>query len=1269
MVIGGGALQTHRCGASSASNSFDDANFVHDPTRHEVHYPVLYGACRTQEYNSDAFTRVGEASNPGPEVLRLGTFNPGQVLGHENTVAEWGKGIWCASETSHTVIAQKLSASRLRKSKMNSLWSPPVPCHSGNTGSMRGKASGVAIISHLPVVPYPSVMRDDVAASSRLVEGLVDLGSGSTMYVASVYGPTHNATYFDPWSILASLCTCAFEHAHAFQGPAAVVGDFNVDLQQIPFWESMAKRGWVDAAAFDAQQRSVQPKATSRGNARKSFVLVNPALLESLVKCDVTETYDFDTHPLLVAEFDVVSLHKPRCVWNLPASTDDLFFDDDLLRASVVQEQMFRQGKFENAMRDGDSEEALRQINLTFEAALKASVVDTDGSMGCLPRRCFGRSRKKLTKIKAASDPVVKKGRHGEFTPQICQPSVRIRQWTRQVRRLHTCSRQMNSYMGNQNTRALVACTELWKAILTAAGFPTGFCNFALTTLGLFIPEAIPNSGYIKYIGDSLKAALLDEIRRWDTAVQETRLIGIRRDFQRGGSRAFKSVRDPQAPPFHAIVHEVSVSIVPQRWTRGGISRLLFQGDASNFNIEFPVYFQHQEAFILSVDGNCLTLDRRVINKDYNDRKLWQRQTVTDTDELHKLTAAAWSGMWLRDPKDDCEENWPAAIDNLRSLHDVPTMEYRPLEVAEWKRHAATTKVTSARGACAYTPRELRFMPEELCVWLLALMTAIEQGDMQWPASIMTARVAFPFRRETFFKKLADYTGGRHSGPATVFAKTLLDHGWTCEESGWLIHSSGLAFNWYTAPKSLLTKMLAMAWQMKLCTAVQGRKHFDLSNVDIAGIQQALRGLNPEETSAALNFLVGKHVTFDALGHYANGGGSFQCPLCGCVDGREHRLLHCRELESIRALYPGLGEWLQQQSQATMYFGLLPWDVEWMINSCQQLAVWPRVSRPPSAPCELVCMFTDGSAFFTECFTVSLAAGAWILVDGPTVLCEGASVVPGVLHTAYRGEIWSVVLALQQRCYVNIHSDCSAVCAVGAGLVAARQAGSTPLVHEHSDLWDMVWELLLTRPSGSVSFTKVKAHQNPSTISDPTERWCAEMNNYVDLVAKRCVKAAARGSIRCRERFCKQRATNVRMLTKLFQCWNAMNSIVLKKVQAVRPLRNGTMPNFTMLVDPAALQLVPCDISEQVLAACPYGDVFARRVVGYLNGLQWDMQKPSVSLLELYFDFSLFTGTVSPIFHAFTASRGSRGVYKLPDLSIQSDERHGVQHVPDEVTR
>lgn len=57
--------------------------------------------------------RVGEADNPGP--LRIGTFNPHQLYNKEEVVAEWGPGIWTASETSHTVDAMKVSACRFKK--------------------------------------------------------------------------------------------------------------------------------------------------------------------------------------------------------------------------------------------------------------------------------------------------------------------------------------------------------------------------------------------------------------------------------------------------------------------------------------------------------------------------------------------------------------------------------------------------------------------------------------------------------------------------------------------------------------------------------------------------------------------------------------------------------------------------------------------------------------------------------------------------------------------------------------------------------------------------------------------------------------------------------------------------------------------------------------------------------------------------------------------------------------------------------------------------
>eukprot|EP00438_Fugacium_kawagutii_P017856 Skav229919 [mRNA] locus=scaffold3709:10405:15534:- [translate_table: standard] len=1621
MIMGCGALQTkHDVPSSNQVNSFSKANFDGDAESHHVHYAVL--KCANWNVCPESLMRVGEASNPGPDVLRLGTFNPGQLLGHEQTVTEWGSGIWCASETSHTVTAQKLSAGRLRKAKMNSLWSPPVPCHSNNTGSMRGKASGVAILTHLPVVPYPALMSDDIAASSRLVEGLVDLGAGVTMYVASVYGPTHNATYFDPWSILASLCTCAFEHAHAFNGPAVVVGDFNVDLQQLPCWDAMAKRGWVDAAFFDATRRGQTPKATSRGNARKSFILVNHWLLQALLQCDVMETYDFDTHPLLIAEFGISSLLKPRCVWNLPASTDDFFFDDSLLQTVVAREQECRRDQFEHAMRTGDSEEALRQINLTFETAMQEAVVDTDGTPMSLPRRCLGRSRKKLRKLKCAADPVLRVGRSGDYTPQVCQPSIRIRQWTRQVRRLQSCFGQINACVKLRKDRAEFACDELWRAICHAPGFPQGFQTFALETMSLFVPSTLPCAEYVKHLADSLKIAVADEVRHWNSEVQAARLVSIKRDFQKGGKHAFQSVKDPQAPPFQAVVHEVQVTIIPQRWTKGGLSMLLFSGDLEGFDLALPVFFQNQEAFIRRVHENCLYLDRRVTNRDYADRRLWQRHTVSDIDELHKITAGEWSSMWQREPVDDCEDKWPDAIANLRSLVDIPSLDYVPLEIGEWRRHASTTKKSSARGACAYTPRELLFMPESLCQWLLDLMSAIELGTMQWPPSIMSARVvmltkpdetpthplqvrpititsriyrtwakyrslqifhhfqallppeiagtaagvsadmlaaviadevedalttqmhrlgltvdlvkcynqvpripilaalrklgipyqyinavrsmfsqldrileiaghagspvastagipegccfsivsmmaltvwatqhiecshpdveclayadnwavithcvnalqaaaitlqdfvaalkmkisptkswvwathavdrrklgglhidgqrvplklvatelgcdvtyckkvskkvitkrltkakrvlkrvatrklprkfkmrmtgqlstgiagygselvyvtptefkslraatcqaigrsrggvnpflalnvpsetadpelallrrkcnfwrrflkAFPYRREAFFAKLAAYDGGRHAGPASVFAKTLLDHGWVCIDDGWVQHPSGLAFNWYYSSRSLVVKMLRIAWQKRWCDRVQSRKHFDISNVDVGGVNQALKSLPDDIRCAAVDYLVGKNVTFDALGHYANGGGSFACPLCGMTDGREHRLLHCTHLAAIRGNYPGLLEWLALQPTAVLHFGLLPWDTTWLEERCA-IDVLPKLQRPlPGLAPEVLMVFTDGSAFFTECFTVSVAAGAWIIADGSCITDEGAALVPGTLHNAYRGEIWAVVLALQRVYAANIHSDCSAVCSVGNGLVAARLAGSPPIFLEHADLWSLVWELILTRPAWCVKFTKVKAHQDTAGLDNVYDIWCAKMNNYVDGVAKRCAKSAMRGSIRARERYCKQRITDIGMLRKFYMCWGEMNRVVMTKVKESKPVRTGTMPVFSLLIDSDALQSVQCTIPDHVLHTCPYGSEFAFRVRDYLDGLEWDLHKPAVSLLELYFDFTLRTGTVAPVFCAFTSLRGSRGVYKLPDVHIVADLQQQPLH-------
>lgn len=105
------------------------------------------------EHCEEGQKRVGEAQNPGPLCIR--TFNPTQLLNHEQEVSKWPHGIYTACETSHTQHAKAVIAKRFRSKKMNVIMSHEVPKHTNNGGAYRGKASGTAVMSQFPMHPHP----------------------------------------------------------------------------------------------------------------------------------------------------------------------------------------------------------------------------------------------------------------------------------------------------------------------------------------------------------------------------------------------------------------------------------------------------------------------------------------------------------------------------------------------------------------------------------------------------------------------------------------------------------------------------------------------------------------------------------------------------------------------------------------------------------------------------------------------------------------------------------------------------------------------------------------------------------------------------------------------------------------------------------------------------------------------------------------------------------------------------------------------------------
>ena len=318
--------------------------------------------------------------------------------------------------------------------------------------------------------------------------------------LAAIYGPTHTTTFFDPWAILNQVCVEAFDHALAYKGPAVVMGDFNVDIDKIPRWSALQRAGWIDAAAFDATRRGTQPNPTSKNKVRRSFILMNSCLAQALEWCDTIEDFEFDSHPLLVADLNVETMIQPLSKWWLPATTDPYMFDNDMMKTCAEACIEAQGSKFEAALQHADGDEVMRQINIAFDRCLSFACVDSTGHSVVLPKKCSGRGRKGTKRLVPPSAPIVPHGRQGQYSPDICQPSRVIRFMIKQVRRLQSLESQVHAAVQNERRQATEACNLLWKAVLECNCFQPSFQEFVLHKFGVFVPTCCPGVEYIRYL-------------------------------------------------------------------------------------------------------------------------------------------------------------------------------------------------------------------------------------------------------------------------------------------------------------------------------------------------------------------------------------------------------------------------------------------------------------------------------------------------------------------------------------------------------------------------------------------------------------------------------------------------------------------------------------------------------------------------------------------------------------------------------------------------
>ena len=693
--------------------------------------------------------RVGEAKNPGPgpfQKLELSTFNPTQLLGKEPEVCALGQGVYGVSETSTTQLALKSMQPKFRKSGFSTMWSKCVDPQRPKNSLLRGKAAGTAIISSYPLRPFWDPPSKPSFDSHRFCDAIIQLNANICMYFATLYGYVNNPCHIDPLGSTNRLFTEIAERALNFQGPAAIVGDFNWDLHELVAWRTLCKAGWVDTAVLDGHIHQREPQPTYKDCSRRMFILVNKHLAKCLQSCRTCDDFLFGGHPLLNSVFDFEVLAQPVLHWVLPLATDDLLFDADLAedQAKVIVQQ---QGKnLQIALDNGHHNEAANVFAKMVEHTWTNSVVDVEGNHTHIKNSHLGRDNIVPLKLRNSSVPVVRKARDGDFDPQQGQLNISLRRHTRQLRRLQSLSSQLGSWEKNNGVNSRLKCEQLWHAILDSPGFPVSFASWVGKHLGWFVPLSLPHKAYVVSLSNAFELFHQGELHRYFLGKRQSRKLSVALDCAKGGPNAFRDIRDDPPAPLSYVVESQEFQVKKTKWSKQGRATI-FVHDSSKLQIGFPLNFQGQVATVIKIRGQEVTVDRPIRLRN-NNFTATQKVATANPKCMHQKILDTWNTHWKRDDFLSNDGLW----ENLESYLDfIPRMaqlDKKPFSWDKWCEHCKGLNIKAARGGCGYSVKEMIRFPRTLVEQLFKIFDSCEDGH-RWPDNWILARVTMLSKSET----------------------------------------------------------------------------------------------------------------------------------------------------------------------------------------------------------------------------------------------------------------------------------------------------------------------------------------------------------------------------------------------------------------------------------------------------------------------------------------------------------------------------------------
>lgn len=519
------------------------------------------------------------------------------------------------------------------------------------------------------------------------------------------------------------------------KGMRFIMGDFNQTDGSLPQTELWEKMGWKEVQKLGSHKFGRPIANTCKSKTVKDFIWISPEMVPFFQSVDTLDDL-FPDHSILFAKFSSWGPQSKIPLWRKPKAIDwdkvqlPLPIGDNNLKPV---EQSSHSHNMQTDTQPINTEDIMINIANHFESRVNQAQQKKSSQELLMQQR--GRSKtSKTVEVDEYTKPITK-SRSGDKQPNFHGTSLQYNRWFRQLRRLESYKRQTTS-VENMTVKQKVQQDRVWRSIVTAPGFPLGFCKWwgnqtwvrANTPTELDIHPPTHEIACFVCIGFEEKVRQLEDIlnKELGEKAKQNRIANPNKVFD-----------DLKKPPAN-LVQLLDDSIITTITAIDAENNKITVQQADQFQPDMMVSCQTAQCRVIAVENDQITVNDTSELEVGSDIK--HEKYEASLDRLFEKFGNEWTKRWDKHLHVS-DEHWEPIISFFKqSTPPIPSMDLEPITIDLWIKTLRKKKAKAATGPDGWARRDLLNLPSDLTQQILDMLTSIENGQ-PWPQSTVVGIV------------------------------------------------------------------------------------------------------------------------------------------------------------------------------------------------------------------------------------------------------------------------------------------------------------------------------------------------------------------------------------------------------------------------------------------------------------------------------------------------------------------------------------------------